>query len=212
MAKTIVSSAGLLVFMALSLPALAAGGYDGLIAPTKDNDTPATGATKSPPKGYYGLTLGATAPDEEEAKPKPAPSPQYTPSPVKPEIIHDLGMASALYAPKPPLKSPVADFSTTQHPRTNGELAMPHMVRQQISQAMDSINDKKLSGKERDKNAQNAYKRFSDLANGLRNQNIPDSVYKSMGLTDTYIREERQGNADALKQLDSALDVLKPLQ
>ena len=51
------------------------------------------------------------------------------------------------------------------------------------------------------------------MADTLRQkQLIPDAPYKNIGLTDAYIKDERDGNDAALSQLDAALEELKSYQ
>lgn len=94
-----------------------------------------------------------------------------------------------------------------------GKPAVVAVAELRIKQAKDVLKDKGLSRSEREKKSKEAFKNISDMATGLRmKQQIPDSIYKSMKLSDDYIREERDGNAAALKELDAAIDELKSYQ
>src|SRR5437879_5143851 len=113
---------------AAALPALAASGsdtggsddveYEGVLAPSRNDTQP----DKKPVPAYAGVTTGPVIPD---ATPDvtPAPSTQYTPGPASPAVIHDLGMASAIYGTGAKISPPAVDFSAAHHTRINGKPA-----------------------------------------------------------------------------------------
>ena len=211
------------VFTAWASPALAAGdGYEGLFAPSHE-DTPAPVVAPAKTKkqetpGYTGvMTDPGAAPSDKDglAISQPPPPLQYTPSPLRTNVvIPDLGLAAAAYNAKAPeLKSPLADYSGVEQPKINGKPAVSYVIDNRIAQALASVNKKDVSPEEHDKNYRSALKSLSTLADGLRlRQTMPDSLYKSMHLSDTYIRDEKASDADALKKLDAAIQTLKSLQ
>ena len=198
MARIITFSRYLLVasILIFALPALAEdNGYSGVLAPS-DDSTP-NAADKLVP-AYDGVISGST---------------YQSTIPHSDEVIHDLGIASVVYAPHPPIAGPKVDFSATQHSKVNDKPAVVFMVEQQVKLAMASITNKNLSNSQREQNAKEAFTNLSVLANGLRNkEKIPDETYKNMNLTDAYIKDEHDGNAQALTQIDAALETLKQLQ
>ena len=208
-----------------SFPVLAAGdGYEGLFAPSHDDkqdSAPAPKATEQP--GYMGLTQAPppatnspprAAEEGGLATNQPAPPLQYTPSPLSPNmVLPDLGMAAAAYGKHPEVKAPQVDYSKVKHSLIDGKPPIVYLTDTRIAQAMALVNNKDLSRDERDKNAKTTFKNLSRMADGLRlRQTMPDSIYKSMHLSDTYIKEERDGDIDALKKLEAAIETLKPLQ
>jgi hypothetical protein len=186
------------LFFAMPAPAIAAGGYEGLIAPPSA-PAPAEGA-KAPapsiPQGYSGVVIGATPQVEKYVAPAPAATQPRE------------GLAAVLNEPSDELPM---DFSTTRHGVIDGKMAAEYAVAQNIETALASVNDTELSDEERRANARRAYRDFSDMAEGLRSKmKIPDRIYKKMGLSDAYIKNERIGNAAALSRLSAVLDVLRP--
>jgi hypothetical protein len=187
---TRISTAGYLVAAAIlagslmgATPGHAEGGYSWLMG--SDDDKTAAPATQDD-----GLSIG-------QAKPAPSPAApeqkqQFTPSPAaagRNTVINDLGLATAAYAQRKDLKAPDVDFSAVRHRQINGKPTMVYLVEQRIQQAKETLSNKKLSTAERKKKGQEFYKNFTTLANGLRQrQQIPDAIYKSMKLSDTYIK------------------------
>lgn len=218
MAKIITFSGRLLVAavmaggMACAFPALAADdGYAGVVAPS-DDDTPGKSPAQmnsAPAPGYAGVT--ADTPSDQAA-----PTDQYTAIPHTNEVIQDLGTASMVHGiieRAPDVKAPNVDFSKAHHSSIAGKPAVEDMVENKIARAMASVSNKNISDDQRAENAKSAYKNLASVADGLRyKQTISDDTYKSLGLTDKYIDDERSGNANALTQLDAALATLKPLQ
>lgn len=215
MLKVITFSRCLLVAIAVAgsvacmRTALAADGYEGVIAaPSDDKNTPnnASGrAGNDSTPGYSGVVADPSAPAPAES------ADQYSPTPGRggaPDLI-----TAAIIHDAPPVQAPNVDLSASRHNLIAGKPAIEYVASQQVAQAMSSVNNEKLSDAERTTNARNAYQNLSSFADGLRSkQAIPDNIYKSMGLTDDYINDERNGNAAALTHLDAALSTLKSFQ
>jgi hypothetical protein len=108
------------------------------------------------------------------------------------------------------IKPPPTDFHTAKSVFIEGKSGTVYAVDQDIKHVMTLVNDPTLSKEERSTAAKQGYLDLSTLADGLRvNQSIPDHIYKQMKLTDQFIQDERNGNEQALAELDAALTRLK---
>ncbi|MBU6475026.1 MAG: hypothetical protein KGL10_09520 [Alphaproteobacteria bacterium] len=210
-------------------PALAAhagdsGGYGGLIAPAGDTDSGTTAtpdnteaATPANP-GYAGLipgmvpaggqTSAPAATQQQQTAVAPSPFDQALPQ-AAPEHID----IARVLANAPPVQRVTANFSTLKPNQIGGMPDMEFATQQAIRQSISTINDAHLSNAQRLQNARKAYKYLSSLAAGLRvKQDIPDRIYKNMGLSDSYIAAQKAGNVASLDALNTALESLKPYQ
>jgi hypothetical protein len=166
--------------------------------------------------------VGVIAPDDDDTN-NTAPAPagnmstpqvlQYTPTLGQPGIINDLGMASAVYGGDKKLITPPMDFSKATHTTINGKPAVEFMVEAHIARAMHDLKDPSLTRAERNAKGHAAYEYLSNMTDTLRQkQMLPDKIYKNIGVTDTYIKDERDANDAALVHLDAALEDLKSYQ
>lgn len=98
-----------------------------------------------------------------------------------------------------------------QRPRIDGMLPAEFAAKRTIDSLMDSVS--KTAGDEaRRKTAQAAYARLSGMADGYRTLgSVPDGIYQHMGVSDTYVKEEREGYTKALDRLHEAMEALQPL-
>ena len=95
--------------------------------------------------------------------------------------------------------------------RIDGMLPAEFSAKQQIDQQMNAIA--KLHGDQRRKAAEAAYDQLSYMAGGYRTlHSIPDSIYGRMGVSDTYVKEEREGYGKSLERFKDALDALEKLK
>ena len=166
--------------------------------------------------------VGVIAPDDDDTNNQPPattggmstpPAPQYTPTPGQPGVINDLGMASAIYGGDKKLVTPPMDFSKATHTTINGKSAQEAMVEAHIARTMSDLKDPSLTRDERNAKGRAAYQYLSSMADTLRQKQLrPDTVYKNIGLTDAYIKDERDSNDAALVHLDAALEDLKSYQ
>jgi hypothetical protein len=46
----------------------------------------------------------------------------------------------------------------------------------------------------------------------MTRRSVPDAVYKKMGMSDSFLEEEREANERALTRFEEAFKVLRPLQ
>ena len=75
---------------------------------------------------------------------------------------------------------------------------------------MSRVESKGLSPKARMENAREAYKELAPFAKGLRHKKkVPDDIYRQMGLSEIFIKENKTGTSIALTQLDETLRKLK---
>ncbi len=204
------------------------GGYAGLFAPasTPDNTQGESSGTSAKPSpvnsGYEGLIAGPTAeqpPQEQQQTPPQTaavpPSPFDEPvQPLQPAQMapQNIDIASVI-ANAPKIKRIKVDFSGLKPDKVKGMPSMEYATEQAIKTSFARINDTSLSVKERLKNARQAYQDLSSIADGLRAKlSVPYSIYKGMGLSDSYIREVRNGNIASLRTLNTALQSLRPYQ
>ena len=95
--------------------------------------------------------------------------------------------------------------------RIDGMLPAEFSAKQQIDQQMNAIS--KLRGEQRRKAAEAAYDQLSYIAGGYRTlHSIPDSIYGRMGVSDTYVKEEREGYGKSLDRFKDALDALDKIK
>ena len=95
--------------------------------------------------------------------------------------------------------------------RIDGMLPAEFSAKQQIDQQMNAIG--KLQGEQRRKAAEAAYDQLSYMAGGYRTlHSIPDSIYGRMGVSDTYVKEEREGYGKSLDRFKEALDALDKIK
>ncbi len=95
--------------------------------------------------------------------------------------------------------------------RIDGMLPAEFSAKQQIDQQMNAIA--RLQGNERKQAAQAAYDQLSYMAGGYRTlHSIPDSIYGRMGVSDTYVKEEREGYGKSLDRFKDALDALEKIR
>lgn len=204
----------ILAFLGLILAtsAPAGQGYEGLIAPSSK-----PGEEKQKPPGYSGLIPGAVRNFFKKEEPASTAPPAQTPATRTPKV--DLKAAAAasgivtnLQKPTPlPEKTAVA--LNKPRARMNGMLPAEYAANSMIADYMKRLSDKNLKGDARKALAAEAAQKLQELADGFRYKSaVPDRVYSQMGLSDTYIAEEREGSAKAVSQLDAALAALKDYQ
>lgn len=97
--------------------------------------------------------------------------------------------------------------------RIGGMLPMELMAKTQIEKVMASVNHPQLTPEQRQQNARSGYNMLLTYADGIMTRRaVPEAVYKKMGLSDTFLEEEREANERALARLEEAFKVLRPLQ
>lgn len=101
-------------------------------------------------------------------------------------------------------KLPPETVAFLEQPRTRveGMLPMDMMIKRSIDAAMTDVQNKKQS-------PQQVAENLKTMREGLRaKRSVPDSVYRIMGMPDTYVREEREGLDNALSRISTALKQL----
>jgi len=98
-----------------------------------------------------------------------------------------------------------------QRPRIDGMLPAEFAAKRTIDSLMDNVSKTKGDDARR-KLAQSAFTRLSGMADGYRTLgSVPDGIYQRMGVSDTYVKEEREGYTKALDRLHEAMEALQPL-
>lgn len=93
----------------------------------------------------------------------------------------------------------MAQFLNIPRQRTDGMLPMEKTIKDSIDLMMGQVKKGQQDPKENLKHLRN-------IREGLRAQrSIPDSVYKVMGMPETYVSEEREGLDKALARIEAAI-------
>ena len=102
-------------------------------------------------------------------------------------------------------------LNKVQRPRIDGMLPAEFAAKRTIDSLMDNVSKTKGDDNRR-KMAQSAFNRLSGMADGYRTLgSVPDGIYTRMGVSDTYVKEEREGYTKALDRLKEAMEALQPL-
>jgi len=97
--------------------------------------------------------------------------------------------------------------------RVDGMLSAELMVKKQIDLVMKSLNLPNITPAQRQRNARAGYERLLKLADIYRYKaNMPDGLYQKMGVPAIFVQEQKEANTKALARLQSAFEVLRPLQ
>jgi len=100
-----------------------------------------------------------------------------------------------------------------KQPRINGLLPVELMAKTQVEKVLASVNHPQLTPEQRQDNARNGYNLLLSYADGIMTRrSVPEAIYKKMGMSDTFLEEEREGSERALARLEEAFKVLRPLQ
>lgn len=103
-------------------------------------------------------------------------------------------------------------LAKVQRPRIDGMLPAEFTAKRTIDALMANVQ-KAPEGDTRKKMAQAAYDRLSSMADGYRTLgSVPDGIYKTMGVSDTYVKEEREGYGKATDRIHDALQTLDTLR
>ncbi len=214
--RSLLVVAGLACYGAYVPPAQAeGGGYEGLIAPPslpdKDGDSGAP-ANSDEPSGYEGVVAGPVRKEQPPFTPIPGlDSSGDTTSLQTLSMLHGQDRNGDGVPDRLTQSKPIPSVGFQAH--VKGKSAIEYTVAENIASAMASVNDPKLPLDVRSENAREAYEDLADLADGLRSKKgVPDRVYQRMGLSDSYIQQEKVGNSSALSALDRALSNLKQYQ
>ncbi len=197
-------------------------GYAGLIAPSANNATQSGASdTLAPASLEDTATAPAPSSDEQQTEQSVIRPPQsfIPPSPFDQQTSPQGGGApqqidiAKLIAKAPRLISPKGDFKRLKVGRIHGVASGEYAVEQAIKHSISTVNDTRLTKAQRLQNARAAYKYLTSLEKGLRfRQNIPDSTYENIGLSKSYIHQEKTANVASLAALDKAIEALKPYQ
>jgi len=106
---------------------------------------------------------------------------------------------------------PAEDVKILESPRgrVKGMLPIEHTFDRGIEGMLTDINDAKDPAV-RSKRIKETYDALSVMRDGLKSRaSISVSVYKAMGLPDTYIKEEREGAQKSLAKVEMALEELE---
>ncbi len=107
------------------------------------------------------------------------------------------------------------DYKALYQPSTRigGLLPMENTIKSIIESIMSQIKNPELSQAERDAEGKSGYQRLLMMTDAMiSSSKTPDTVYKSMNLPDTYIKEQREATTNGLKRLRAALSDLKAYQ
>ncbi|MCE9507227.1 MAG: hypothetical protein K8R48_02780 [Alphaproteobacteria bacterium] len=210
-------------------PAPDDAGYGGLLAPAPSTGGNGQAPIPQEPAGYGGLIPGyvqensaASSPPPEKQQPQMSSTPGGT-EPATPKTSDDLKNIAAIRAQDrngngiPDELEQVGKVSDktaktlgTPYERIENMLPTEYMAKQNIDQLMPGVRDNKIPPKVRAENARKAHQDLETLADGLRFKKlVPDKIYRDMGLPDSFIQEEKEGNEKALVRLNEALNELK---
>jgi len=184
----------------------ASSGYEGVLAPAPNPSVSPLVSAPAEPLGYSGLIPGA------------APKPAASPAPEKSLITKGAEGIKALAAIlskdkdgdglldklKKPTKVPEQTLARMNKPRgrIEGMLPAEYAARRNVDDIMKAIGSKE--------DAARAENILNTLADGFRaKKSVPERVYKQKGLSDDYIKEEREGTEKALARINAALDDIK---
>ena len=192
-------------------------GYKGLIAPAP-REHKALENQKEQPLGYSGLIQGHIEKPQSQMTKVPGKAPQ-----VAPKSSDDLKSLAQIYGhdrdgdllpdvlrkPKP-LSEETTSILASPRVRIKGKLPMVYTIEQKIGKLMSKVENENLSAEARTENAREAYYELAILAKGLRHKKmVSNDIYQRMGLSETFIEEEKTGTSDALNQLNKTLKKLK---
>lgn len=177
-------------------------GYEGLLAPSSDSSA----RVQQAPAGYEGVVPGHVA------------SPKFTSAPGSVDIDEvqsppDLRSLSTIYGQDrdgdgvpDDLREPRRVTSAVGHSYIKGKPSMLVVAEKQSEQFMSAIRDKEISPEQRTENVKMAYQQLGSMASAMRAKRaIPDSIYKKMGLSDAYIKEEKASINSTLAHLDKSM-------
>lgn len=215
-----------------STPAPASSsGYSGVIAP-KIPDRAAL-----PPAGYKGLLPGSVQQPSVQKDALAQPS-QQTAMPatadeesLRPQFGQRRGISTAeelkalaeqnsLYkgldinSPEfsNMMKLPPRVQALTDGPRSRIEGLLPteYVTKAQVEETLKALKNNVLSAEARRDLAKKSYDALSMSIESLRyKKSIPEIFYKKMGVSDVFLQEEREGDQNALRRLEAALEEIK---
>lgn len=210
-----------------------AQGYDGLIAPPKSQEKTGSGTTpkEKPQTGYQGLIAepgaqsgSGTALDALVSKSPALPgAPAYQPARNSEQLQDQARFNSYRFDPLKHLDAETREKITVMRTdalknykparRINGMLAKENSVKVTIDSVMKRVNNPELTPEQRAGFGKQGYEQLLMLSDGLLSSStISDDVYKSMGLPDGYVKEQREANKNSLARVREALSALKPYQ
>lgn len=205
-------------------------GYSGLLAPAPSANSNGQAPKPQEPIGYSGIIPGyvgdnsasGSSPPPEKQQPQMSTTPGGG-QPATPKTSDDLKNMAAIHAQDldgngipddlekvGKVSEKVARTLGTPYERIENMLPTEYMAKQNIDQLMAGVRDNKVPPKARAENARKAHRSLETLADGLRFKKlVPDKTYRDMGLPDSFINEEKEGNEKALVRLNEALNELK---
>jgi len=205
-------------------------GYSGLLAPAPSVNNSGQAPKQREPAGYGGLIPGyveqnsaaRTPPAAGQQQTQISPTPDGS-KPVAPKTSDDIKNMAAIRAQDlngngipdqlekvEKVSDKVAKTLGTPYERIENMLPTEYMAKQNIDQLMPGVRDNKIPPEVRAENARKAHQSLETLADGLRFKKVvPDKIYRDMGLPDSFIKEEKEGNEKALARLNEALNELK---
>ncbi|MFH1157725.1 MAG: hypothetical protein V1721_02400 [Pseudomonadota bacterium] len=197
-------------------------GYEGLVAPAPESGN--APRDQEEPPGYSGLIPGrsGTSSAQQKQPPQMTRTPGDAPQ-VAPRSSDDLKALAQVYGQdrdgdllpdalkKPePLSEKTTALLAGPRARIKGKLPMVYMIGEKIRKLLPQVEDERLSPEARAEMARKAYGELAPFADGLRAKKmVPDDIYRQMGLSETFIEEEKTGTTVALDELNEALQKLK---
>lgn len=190
-------------------------GYAGVIAPAIPEDlpdnNPGTAPDYIPP-----LSTVSPAPQSSHATARPDSATAIPGKSVR-GARRSLGALSSILGADrngdgvpDDVKAPKIDYSKIKIQKTDGKTDTEYATARQIDYLMSQVNNKQLSGKERQEKITKALESLSNMQNGLViRQKVPEQTYKKVGFTDAYIADDKAGIASALSLINQAAATLK---
>lgn len=209
------------LMMTVTVAAWAEGdGYEGVLAPSQ----PAESKSGAASPGYEGVIAPADGSGAAASLPltpkNPAPEmtipPDRRPFPP-PKTTDDLKFLSIIHTQdrdqdsvNDALVKPRKVESIGQKTRIEGKLPLEYAIEKSIERILASVKDEKASREERQKRAKEGYEQLKFMTEGLRFQKtLPEATFQQMGLSEDFIREEKEGLDSVLPILEKALIYLK---
>lgn len=184
----------------------AGGGYEGLIAPAPDES--ATGSTSNEPEYVPPISTVSPAPKHATSSPSSTLRPGSSDTPSR-----DIRLLSRIHGGTggaEAVKAPPMDYSKVRQRLIDGKTVTEYTAEKNINYLLSSVNEKKLSRKEREQRIQHSLSTLAQIQQGLvTRQQVSDSSYQKMGYNDQYIRSEKAGIAAALTRVNQAVETLK---
>src|SRR5262249_24839433 len=95
-------------------------------------------------------------------------------------------------------------------PRVNGLMPREAAMQQRVNDLVRLVSDPGLNDDQRRENARKARQKLQDYSNYLRAQDqLPDALYQTMGVPDSYMRDNKDSTRTALSRVETALRTVK---